>query len=201
MSLRATAAALALLAPVAGLALPPSSATKMVAAAREVLGTPYQFGGRLRGGEGLDCQGVLFLAAEAIGRCGWKSFSVYPTLMVKAQELGAPVEGLSPVRSDRLDLARLEPGDVLLLVHPTENPAEGPIATLDGAPVWVWHTGLYAGGGKWLVGDHFAGKVVETDLAKYLADHASSYTGVFVTRMKVAPAPARCRTGPAMGAR
>ena len=76
------------------------------------------------------------------------------------------------MRSDRLDVGKLEPGDVLLLVHPTENPAEGPIGTLDGSPVWVWHTGLYAGGGKWLVGDHFAGKVIETDLAKYLADYA-----------------------------
>ena len=46
--------------------------------------------------------------------------------------------------------------------------------------------------GKWIVGDHFAGQVVETDLAAYLKEHADTYEGVWVLRpAKVAPT--KCR--------
>ena len=169
--------------------------TRYVAAARELLGVPYTFGGRMRrAGEGIDCQGVLFYAAERVGRCGWKSFSVIPTRSVPAEELGRSVEGLAPVASAKLDVTRLEPGDVLLLVGYGRNPAEPAIGLLEGQPVWVWHTGLYTGEGKWLVGDHFAAQVVEVDLARYLAEHADSYVGVWVTRMTRGPTPQRCRT-------
>jgi cell wall-associated NlpC family hydrolase len=174
---------------------PSKSRTRFVAAARELLGVPYDFGGRMRkAGEGIDCQGVLFYAAERAGRCGWKSFSVYPTESVPAGELGSTVEGLAPVASSKLDMSRLEPGDVLLLVGYAQNPAEPHIGLLEGRPVWVWHTGLYTGGGKWLVGDHFAGQVVEVDLAQYLAEHADTYAGLWVTRMTQGPQPKRCRT-------
>jgi cell wall-associated NlpC family hydrolase len=167
---------------------------RFVAAARELLGVPYQFGGRMRQpGEGIDCQGVLFYAAERTGRCGWKSFSVMPTQSVPAGELGLPVEGLAPVASEELDLARLQVGDMLFLVGFDANPAEPHIATLKGRPVWVWHTGVYSGEGRWIVGDHFAGKVVEVNLALYLAEHADTYAGAMVLRMAQGPKPLRCR--------
>jgi cell wall-associated NlpC family hydrolase len=167
---------------------------RFVAAARELLGIPYQFGGRMRRpGEGIDCQGVLFYAAERVGRCGWKSFSVFPTQSVPAGELGLPVEGLAPIASSELEISRLEPGDVLQLVGFDPNPAEPRIGLLKERPVWVWHTGVYSGGGRWIVGDHFAGQVVEVDLAKYLADHSDVYAGLVVTRMKDGPRPKQCR--------
>lgn len=167
---------------------------RFVAAAREVLGVPYDFGGRLRDArDGIDCQGVLFYAAERVGPCGWKSFSVMPTQSVPAGELGVAVEGLAPVASAELDVSKLQPGDVLLLVGYGENPAEPSIGTLKGQPVWVWHTGLYSGGGQWIVGDHFAGEAVEVDLRQYLAAHAESYAGLVVTRMAEGPRPKRCR--------
>lgn len=167
---------------------------RFVAAARELLGIPYQFGGRMRRpGEGIDCQGVLFYAAERVGRCGWKSFSVFPTQSIPAGELGPPVEGLAPIASSELELSRLEPGDVLQLVGFDSNPAEPHIGKLKERPVWVWHTGVYSGGGRWIVGDHFAGQVVEVDLAKYLADHSDVYAGLVVTRMKGGPHPRQCR--------
>lgn len=167
-------------------------------AAREVLGVPYLFGGRMRKpGEGLDCQGVLFYAAERVGRCGWKSFSVFPTKAIPSAELGAAVDGMTPVASAELDISKLLPGDVLWLVGYAANPAEPAIGKLGGLDVWVWHTGLYAGGGKWIVGDHYAGRVVETDLRAYLEEHPS-YAGVYVTRMTKAPAPVRCRRHAAM---
>lgn len=167
---------------------------KFVTAAREVLGVPYQFGGRMRRpGEGIDCQGVLFYAAERVGRCGWKSYSVFPTQSVPAGELGQPVEGMAPIATSELDVSRLQPGDVLQLVGFDPNPAEPRIGLLKERPVWVWHTGVYSGGGKWIVGDHFAGRVVEVDLAAYLAEHADVYAGLLVTRMKDGPRPTRCR--------
>jgi len=173
---------------------PVSPQERFVSAAREVLGVPYDFGGRLRDAQdGIDCQGVLFYAAERISPCGWKSFSVMPTQSVPAGELGVAVEGLAPVASSELDVSKLQPGDVLLLVGYGQNPAEPSIGMLKGQPVWVWHTGLYSGQGKWIVGDHFAGKAVEVDLKQYLADHAESYAGLVVTRMTDGPRPKRCR--------
>jgi hypothetical protein len=172
-----------------------STPERFVTAARELLGVPYEFGGRMRKpGEGIDCQGVLFYAAERTGRCGWKSFSVMPTKSVPAGELGLPVEGLSPVASSELDVSRLNVGDMLFLVGFDANPAEPSISTLKGRPVWVWHTGVYSGGGRWIVGDHFAGKVVEVDLKPYLAEHSDTYAGVMVLRMAQGPKPLRCRT-------
>lgn len=176
-----------------------STALLFVTAARELLGVPYDFGGRLRDAEdGIDCQGVLFYAAERVGACGWKSFSVFPTKSIPYGELGAPVEGMAPVASADLDVSKLQPGDVLQLVGSAENPAEPAIGTLKGRPVWVWHTGLYSGGGRWIVGDHFAGQVVEVDLTRYLADHADTYSGLMVTRMAGGPRPKRCRQHPPM---
>lgn len=122
---------------------------RFVSAARELLGVPYSLGGRMRRtGDGIDCQGVLFYAAERVGRCGWKSFSVLPTVSVPAGELGAAVDGLAPVASFALDVSRLLPGDVLLLVGFSENPAEPSIGELQGRPVWVWHTDLYSEPGR-----------------------------------------------------
>jgi len=166
----------------------------MVEHARELIGVPYQFGGRMKAkGDGIDCQGVLFYAAERAGKCGWKSFSVFPTKTVETGELGTPVGSLAPVAAAKLDVALLEPGDVLFFVGPAENPAESSIGTLDGVPVWVWHTALYSGTGHFIVGDHFAGEVVEPILTDYHREHADIYTGLFVLRLTKSPAPPRCR--------
>ncbi|MGA9523738.1 MAG: hypothetical protein WBV82_19915 [Myxococcaceae bacterium] len=169
---------------------------RMVSSAREVLGVPYDFGGRMRVSgdrvEGIDCQGVLYYAAERVGTCGWKSFSVFPTVSVARGELGTAVEGMAPIASEKLDVSKLKPGDVLLLVGFEENPAEPAMGLLEDRKVWVWHTGMYSGDGRWIVGDHFAGSVLETDLRQYLAAHRG-YVGVFVTRMDQGPAPHRCR--------
>jgi hypothetical protein len=74
-----------------------------------------------------------------------------------------------------------------------ENPAEPAIGTLDGRPVWVSHVGHYSGGGKWIVGDHYAGEVVEVDLLEYLREHGDAYAGVFVTRLASGACPRRSR--------
>jgi hypothetical protein len=136
---------------------------------------------------------VIFYALERVFGCGWRSYSVYPTKSVARRELGQRVAGLDPVPTEKLDVQRLLPGDVLMLVGPAENPAEPAIGRLGGDPVWVWHTGLYAGGGKWIVGDHYAGRAVETDLLEYLRAHRDVYSGLFVTRIIERPKLRRCR--------
>ncbi len=176
-----------------------AAALAMVDHARATLGTPYRLGGRCKNaGDGIDCQGVLFYAAERVGECSWRSYSVNPTETVADRELGDPVPGLDPVATADLAVERLLPGDVLFLVDEAENPAEPAIGTLAGTPVWVWHTGLYAGDGRWIVGDHYAGRSVETDLLDYLREHAGAYQGVFVLRLTAPPRPARCRKGASM---
>ncbi|OGQ21271.1 MAG: hypothetical protein A2138_13640 [Deltaproteobacteria bacterium RBG_16_71_12] len=172
--------------------LPPETADRAVAEARRALGTQYVLGGRLRdAGDGLDCQGLVFFALQAASGCGWRSWSVMPTTSVKG-ELGLPVAGAAPVSAARVAevLPVLEKGDILWFLDVAENPAEPSIAVLDGAPVWVWHVGLYAGDGSFVVGDHFAGKVVEEELVAYVQEH---YAGVLVTRMRDGPHPPRCR--------
>lgn len=187
--------------------LPPEAADRAVAEARRALGTPYVLGGRLRSADdGLDCQGLVFFALQAVSGCGWRSWSVMPTTSVTG-ELGLPVAGAAPVSAARLAevLPVLEKGDVLWFVDVAENPAEPSVARLDGTPVWVWHVGLYAGDGRFVVGDHFAGKVVEEELVPYVLEH---YAGVLVSRMRDGPRPSRCRAhapmrlaGPPAGAR
>ncbi len=184
--------AMACLAQVPTTETPTYTPQRFVEAARSLKGVPYEFGGRMRKpGEGIDCQGVLFYAAERVGRCGWKSFSVFPTKAVESAELGARVVGLDPVATADLNISALQPGDIIMFVDYPENPAEAAIGALNARPVWVWHTGLYAGDGKFVVGDHFAGEVVELDLQNYLREH---YAGVFITRMQTGPRAQRCKT-------
>jgi hypothetical protein len=167
--------------------------------ARKLLGVPYELGARLRPNEGVDCQGLVFFALQRLtSTCGWKSWSVMPTRSVAEGELGAPVDGLAPVATARLHLEKLRGGDVIHFVGFDENPAERAIGTLDGRPVWVWHMALATENGRFIVGDHFAGKVVEQSLLTYLAEHAEVYAGIFVTRMGQGPKAAKCRRHPPM---
>lgn len=169
-------------------ALPPAQEQALVAAARAQIGTQYVLGARR---DGVDCQGLVFLALQRVFGCGWRSYDVMPTTSVARGELGDVV--VTATSAD-VDVRALQPGDVLHFLGPARNPAEPAIATLGGSPRWVWHMGLYAGDGRFVVGDHYAGAVVEEDLAAYLRAHADAYDGLLVTRMKDGPKPARCRS-------
>lgn len=176
-------------------ALPEASERRVVDEARKILGAPYVLGGRLRdSSDGIDCQGLVFFALQPLARCGWRSFSVMPTKSIAARELGTPVAGLAPIATEKLDVSKLRAGDVIHFVGADVNPAEASIAKLDDKDVWVWHMALASGDGKFIVGDHFAGAVVEEDLLAYLREHSDVYQGVFVTRMSDGPRPAKCRT-------
>lgn len=172
--------------------LPLSAQDDVVRAARAAIGTPYVLGGRLRRvGDGLDCQGLVFFALQPVSTCGWRSWSVMPTESVRG-ELGLPVPGAAPVAAADVEAmgAKLEPGDIVWFLDGPENPAEPSLTRLHGVPMWVWHVGLCVGAGRVVLGDHFAGAVVEEDLVAYTRAH---YAGVFVTRMSERPTPGRCR--------
>lgn len=160
-------------------ALPPAAPS--VVAARAYLGRPYSWGAR---GQALDCMGLVFRAwSDATGQ-SWRSLSVNPTELVSRRQLGAPVEGLDGVKSEDIAWDRLRSGDVIFFLGDQVNPNEPALTRLDDAPHWVWHMGLYAGGPErqFVVGDHYAGHVVETSLPAYLAEHADVYRGVYVVR-------------------
>lgn len=156
----------------------PAGQPALVAAARKYLGRPYSFGGR---DANLDCMGLVFLAWQDAGRGSWDDLSVNPTEIVAKRQLGTPVPGLDGVPNAQVSLSRFAPGDVIFFLGYAKNPAEPSIANLYGVPAWVWHMGMYAGGGNFVVGDHYAGKVVEIPLLTYLAKH-DNYAGVFVVR-------------------
>jgi cell wall-associated NlpC family hydrolase len=156
----------------------PALAPPLVERARAYLGRPYAFGGR---GENLDCMGLVFLAWEDAGRGRWRKLSVNPTTLVSRASLGQPVPAVSPAAAAGLDLGALAPGDVLFFLGYEENPAEPALATLAEGEAWVWHMGMYSGGGDFIVGDHYAGRVVEEPLLPYLARH-ENYAGVYAVR-------------------
>lgn len=166
--------------------------------ARPLIGEIYDLGGRLQPGRGIDCQGIIFYAAERVQRCSYKSFSVMPTTTVNAQELGRPVPGASSVRIRDLDVRLLKPGDVLLFLNSTVNPAEPALTILDDTPVWVWHMGLYAGEGRVLHADPFAGAVVEESFGTFLSHHGTWVQGVTALRLEGPPKPRTCRRGARM---
>ena len=176
----------------AAIALPPARQQRAIDAARPLAVLPYRFGGRLQNGDdGIDCQGLVFFALQPLSSCGWRGYSVFPTVSLPAGELGKIL--LGPVATRDLDTERLEPGDVVWLLGFPENPAEKAIGVIDDKPVWVWHLGLATGQGHFIHADFFDGKVRETGLRSFLAEHADNYAGVVVTRMDEGPVPLRCR--------
>jgi len=178
---------------VTALALTQAPPNPWVANARALVGVRYEFGGRLRKREGIDCLGLVLASAEKATGCGWRGYSVNPTELVTTKALGEPVEGLSPVSSEALTHSKLKPGDVVMLLSTVANPAEPALAALEGAPLWVWHVGIASDAeGQWLVGDHHAGKVVETNLAAYLREHHDEYSAVYVVR-PAGQKPKSCR--------
>jgi len=48
--------------------LTPPQQVAVVAEARKALGVPYDLGGRLQRGRGLDCQGLVFFALQPVAR-------------------------------------------------------------------------------------------------------------------------------------
>lgn len=173
---------------------------RLLTLAEQLEGVPYDFGGRLRGDEGIDCQGIIFYATERLGRCDWRSWSVMPTRTLARRELGAPAFDKAMLKGE-LDLTQLTPGDVLFFLGRMENskePALLEVETAEGpVPMWTWHMGLYAGNGEALHADPFTyGKVARQPLDALMT--AGGFEALFATRPTAKSKPKKCRRGKKM---
>ncbi len=181
----------------------PTYAERLLSIASDLEGVRYDFGGRLRGDEGIDCQGIIFYATERLGRCDWRSWSVMPTQTLKHEELGAPALKAAMLKG-ALDLDQLAPGDVLFFLGPAVNPKEPALLTVETAdgpvPMWTWHMGLYAGDGRALHADPFTFGKVTTQPLDELMD-AGGFEALFATRPTAKSKPASCRRGRMMTTR
>ena len=174
-----------------------SHGERLLSIAQQLLGVRFDLGGRLRGREGIDCQGVIFYAAERLGPCDWRSWSVLPTQTLAHRELGAPVTEKAMVK-ENLVLSELQPGDVLFFLSPASNPKEEALTLVDTArglvPMWTWHMGLYAGQGRVLHADPFThGEVAVEDLGALMT--TGGFDALLATRPTPQDRPPRCRRG------
>ena len=117
---------------------------KFLKNARIYLSIPYHFGGRLtKSNPGLDCLGLMFLSYSKTFGKNWKEFSVNPSIIVKKEQLGKPVDGLDGILSENVEISELEEGDIIYLL--TRNKIEDmPLANLNGIDYWPWHAGIYS---------------------------------------------------------
>jgi len=155
----------------------PTRGERALEAGRALIGEPYRWGGRNQSSHpGVDCLGLLYLAWGSVTGTPWRSYPVDPSKIVASGKLGAPAPGLDAVLREELDLAQLEPGDVLyFLVANYEIPDE-PLWLHEDTPYWPWHTGMYAGEGRALHAEP-GGRVRHQDL---LGIH---FDALYVTRL------------------
>lgn len=106
-------------------------------------------------------------------------------------EFGDLVEGFAPVRSEDAKFDSLRAGDLLFFAGPLNNPGEPAAATVDGVGLWFAHTGMFTGEGRFIVGDHHAGKTIETDPRAYLRSYPYPY--IFAVRPVSRPNVKVCR--------
>jgi cell wall-associated NlpC family hydrolase len=126
-----------------------SRGERALEAGRALIGEPYRWGGRLdEGHPGVDCLGLLFLAWGAVSDTPWRGYPVDPSKIVASGKLGAHVTGLDGVLRADVDLALLQPGDVLYLLVADYEIPDAPLWRHEGHDYWPWHTALYAGEGR-----------------------------------------------------
>jgi cell wall-associated NlpC family hydrolase len=165
---------------------------RMLGWAEARVGTEYRFGGRLSPRlPGLDCLGLVFLAhARAVGG-SWRDYSVVPSRMLSARQLGPEVgrwawdETPPPLPAD------LRRGDVLVLCWPWEIEDEVLQRTPAGVALRSAHVGLYLGEGQILHASPFVGRVLVEPLEVLLREQ--SYLGMIAVRPFGADAQAQGR--------
>lgn len=148
--------------------------------ARKYIDTPYIWGGRLtRNNPGLDCMGLVFLAYKDTYGESWRNLSVYPSEIIKENQLGKPVEGLDGVLTNGFNMHLFEEGDIIHFLSEMKT-KDSPSSTINGKDYWTWHMGIYSNKFENLFLEaHPNSKVEESNLedATYLNP------AVFITRL------------------
>ena len=166
---------------VAALTAAPTPGPRALEAGRALIGEPYAWGGRNEpSNPGVDCLGLLFLAWGSVSDTPWRSYPVDPSKIVASGRLGAPVPGLDGVLRADVDLALLQPGDVLYLLVADYEIPDAPLWRHEGHDYWPWHTAMYAGEGRALHAQP-GGRVRHQDL------DGIAWDALYVTRPGEAP--------------
>jgi len=148
----------------------------LVVEARKSLDVPFRWEGRgTKRLPGLDCLGLLFKSLEATTGLSWKKWSVAPSRLIEQLE-GRQFTIYLKKNRDLAIKRRMNSGDIVFLMWadmPTWDKPTGKVEKieLDGsrrmAPMWIWHTGIYSGNGKFIHASPYSGGVVEEDLLDF----------------------------------
>lgn len=153
-----------LLFPPAALCAVSTQQSRLVDYARSKLDTPYRFNGRLTTiHPDLDCMGICFRAYASVYSEKWTAYSVIPSKLIKAGQLGSAIDGKAHVYSeDLVDI--LQPGDIIYFLVDYPAIKDAAVVTEGDKSFWVYHMGLYTEDGKLIHASPWAGKTVEEEL-------------------------------------
>jgi len=158
---------------------PETKRKELVENARQYMGIEYEWNGRLtKKFPGLDCLGLLFRAYDNTYGTNWWDISVYPSKIVKYEQMGTPVEGLDGVFTKDVDIKKFEEGDVIYLLSRNKINDE-PLANINGQEYWPWHTGMYSDKENNLFIEANPGRYV---LERNFDDVLNENEAIFVTR-------------------
>lgn len=158
-----------------------SKRKEFVKNAREYLGKEWIWWGRLtKKNPGIDCLGLIFLSYAKTFNKKWTEISVYPSEIVKKEQIGKPVEGLEGVLTKDIDFSKLKEGDIIYLLS-LNKIDDVPLAKINGVNYWPWHTGIYSNKKENLfLHAKPQYKVVEQNFKDYIQQTSE---GIFVTRI------------------
>jgi cell wall-associated NlpC family hydrolase len=163
-------------APATVLPAEPTPGERALEAGRAYLGEPWAWGGRATESHpGIGCMGLVFRAWGSVQGRSWRSYEVNPSELVAGGKLGRPVPGLDGILRGEVDVAQLEPGDVIYFLLRDYEIPDAPLWSHEGHDYWPWHMGLYAGDGRALHADP------SSRVRHQRLEHVS-YDALYVTR-------------------
>lgn len=137
---------------------------KLVQYARAQLGTAYRYNGRgTQSLPDLDCMGLCFRAYENVYAERWTKYSVIPSKLIKAGDLGRPIDRVAHIYSEEF-AGMLQPGDIIYFLVDYKAIQDEAVATDGDTSWWVYHMGMHTEEGRIIHASPWAGKVVEEDL-------------------------------------
>lgn len=141
--------------------------SRLVDYARSKLDTPYRFNGRLTTiHPDLDCMGICFRAYASVYSEKWTAYSVIPSKLIKAGQLGSAIDGKAHVYSEDL-VDTLQPGDIIYFLVDYPAIKDAAVATEGDKSFWVYHMGLHTENGRLIHASPWAGKTVEEELRSF----------------------------------
>ncbi len=150
---------------------------KLVDYARSKIGIDYRYNGRETSAlPDMDCMGLCFKAYASVYKERWTRYSVIPSKLIKAGDLGYPIDNRAHIYSEDM-IKLLQPGDIVYFVVDYKAIVDEAVVTEGDVSYWVYHMGIYSEAGKIIHASPWAGKTVEEDLINF-----QSQFRFFITR-------------------